>query len=242
MKTYNAPEERYEKEKGRGLAAAFPLAKVFLYFAAGLLVTGGVGWGWPYFLLALSNNNADVLVTAYTISVIISLIAILPLALVIGIKAFRPKTALMTVCYFLYAVALGIFISSVFLYLDAGEITLAFLITGGAMLVMGVIGTVFKRIGMLVPFLMTALLGVIMISLINSFFFNETIYWVVDFVFFAIILLITAVDINRIKSMASGGWLEGDNNLAVYAAYTLLTDFIMIFIRVATYLSLTRSR
>ncbi len=249
MRTYNAPEGHYDNEgqnKGIGLTAA-PLAKVFIYFALGLLVTGIVSLGYPYLLSYMASSNESVASNVYLWSMIISLIAYFPLAIAIQWKAMWPRTSLMAVLYFTYSVVLGILVSSVVAYaIETTEslwpITMAFFITGGLMLLMGLLGLVFKNIGVLIPFITVAMLGVLTLSLLAIFTGSSTLYWIIDFVFFGLILISTAIDINTIKRMADGGWMGSETNFAIFGAYMLLTDFVMIFIRVLFYIILASNR
>ena len=76
---------------------------------------------------------------------------------------------------------------------------------------------------------------------ILSFFINVTwLYWVVSLAVFVGMMLITIVDVARIKTIAEQG--DMTNNTSLYCAYILYNDFIHIFIRVLRILLIVVAR
>ena len=69
----------------------------------------------------------------------------------------------------------------------------------------------------------------------------ESFYWIISLAFFALILLITAWDMRNIKHIAERGEANG-NNVVLYCAYIIYTDFISILLRVIYYLSIAMSK
>ena len=157
----------------------------------------------------------------------------------------------MVIGYVTYCVGMGMLLSDTMMYLFMDSIatgtsfgltiSITFLATAGCFLLMGLFGAFTKKnLGVLVPFLLTLMIGAMIISLVNFFLGSNFIYWVVDFVMFAVILLVVAIDMGRIRRLAQSGGFSSENNLAIYCAYSLYVDFINIFIRILYYVALVR--
>lgn len=261
MQTYNVNEGKYEStspSQGQGASVALSLPRIFLYLALGLGVTFGVAYGWPYLALAVSGQNLETANVVNFVAIIASFIYMLIGGFMLVRRAFKKKSASMPVMYYLYTVAMGILCSSIF-YIATEEtfgdtgvpiIAIAFGITAGCMLLCALIAFLFRnKMNILMPIVTAAVIGALIITLVNAFILGPiaansgnptmvTVYWVLDFVVFGIILLMTAVDLYRIKKMADLGWVTSENNLAYYAAFTIYVDFIAILIRVIYYLLL----
>ena len=93
-----------------------------------------------------------------------------------------------------------------------------------------------------IPVVITGFVGVMVMSLVNLFLGVEMIYWIIDFVCFALILLVTAIDMHNIKKIVDSSQGMNGNNLAIYCAYCLYVDFINILIRVVYYVLLLTSK
>ena len=63
---------------------------------------------------------------------------------------------------------------------------------------------------------------------------SYTLMWIVNFALFGAMMLITIVDMVRIKNIANSGGMN--DNLSLYCAFTLYNDFIYIFVRVLYYI------
>ncbi len=223
-------------------SAAFPMIKVFLWMGLGLLITGIISLGLPN-LLAIIPSEASY--TTYVTLMIISAIIMFPCVLIVNFKSLKPKSIGIRIAYILYSIAIGVMLSSVFMTILAVDgpnaimtISMAFLISAGSFLLMGLIGTLTKKnLSILYPLLTALLMGCLIISLVNYFIGSSMVYWITDFIILGVILVISAVDINRVKKLAQARVLDDNqNSLAVYCAFNLYVDFINIFIRVLMYI------
>lgn len=259
MKTYDVNQRNYVDENGKvekSKSVSFPFGKVLILFGIGLLVVALFGFGWPWFVDLVTAKNEDAYDMMSVNSIIVSAIGVLILSFVLSFKAYRKKTLSMTIFYFLDTIFWGILLSSIFLtiplytngdVLEAQRIIgEAFGITAAAIILMGVLGLVWKNVHMIVPFLFALIFGVLIVSLINAFVptSSETYtitYWVCDSVILVVFLLFVAIDINRIKKLVSNPEFVQESNIVVFGAYTLLSDFIVILIRILPYVLMSKS-
>ena len=252
------PETTIKKQKVKPMANATSnsMVKVFLWLGLGLLITGVVSLGMPDFLLFLMNTlgvTASAANTTYTVLMVVSALVMFPSIIVMNMKAWRPKSGVMIAGYVTYCLAMGVLLSSMMMEIFAlsvmsstsfvKTISVAFLATAGSFLIMGLIGGLSKKnLGVLLPFLSSLMIGACAISLVNLFLGSETIYWIIDFAMFAVILLVVAVDLNHVKRIAAAGGFTSENNMAIYCAYYLYVDFINLFIRIVYYVAISASR
>lgn len=249
------PEVTKNIGKEQSDSSTFNLAKVFLWMTLGLVITGVVTFALPDLLIWMNNTfswSEDTLGTVYIALIVVSVIMMLPSVILMNLKAWRPKSVWMIIGYVVYALSMGVLLSSVMLSVFASSdspssfvstVATSFFISAAAFLIMGLIGMFTKKnLGILLPFILTLFLGIGVISLINFFLRSPMLYWITDSVVFGLILLITAVDINRVKKVATSGGFSSSNNLAIYCAYTLYVDFIDIFLRVLYYVLIAKNR
>ena len=232
--------------------ASLNMAKVYLWLALGLLITGLVSLGLPELFLALIDNGslaAETADTIYTALMVVSIIAMIPSMIIISVQAFRKNIVLDTISYIIYTVAMGVLLGIVFVgFVEPGQglwtIGLTFLITSASFALMGLLGSLMKNstVGIILPVLSTFLIGCITLSLVNFFIGSAMIYWIVDFVLFALMLLTIAIDFRSVRNVAENLGFENSTNLAIYCAYQLYVDFIWIFLRVLLYVTLFSSR
>lgn len=255
MEQFTPETTQVKTKKPAASSTDFSYAKVYLWMTLGLVITGLVAFFLPSLLTLMANQfswSADVLGNVYLGLLITSIVLMLPAMFLISFKAWKPKSALMTISYIVYTFLMGILLSSVFLVVLASSesygdyistIGVSFLISAFSFLVMGLIGLFSKRnLGVLLPLLITLCLGSGIISLVNFFLGSPMLYWIVDFVCFGIILVVTAIDMNRMKQLAENGGLSSETNIALYCAFNLYVDFINIFIRVVYYVMVSKSR
>lgn len=244
MVTYNAPEQRYEGQERKVVSqVTIPYVKVMLWLALGLAIAAGVGYGWPW-LMSLTSD----FYTSQTISMVVAVIGILVCSFVIGWKAFGKKSVATIIFYLIDAVCYGILLSMAIMFADIATgqgsaiVAMSFGITALAFLGCGLVGMLSKNLYRIIGVVSILLLCVLTMSLINLFLMNYTLSWIIEFVIFAVMLIETALDFNRLKRMAAAGMLNEKTNLPVYCAFTLFADFIMLLIRIIFYMSLFSRR
>ncbi len=254
METYTTSSYEVNEGKERKQSVPFSMGKVLFWFAIGLLVTGVVSLTLPDILIATcggsDNLNIILMNNVETGLIIGSSIVMIVCCVIIGLKRFTTKSVGMTIAYILYSICVGVLLSDIFMMVLAYEggdaiktIAAAFLISGGCFLIFGLIGTFMKKgVSILIPVASTLVIGALIISLMNWFMGSPMVYWISDFIIFAVILIYTVVDFNRIKKMADSTYFQNSYSMSVYCAFSLYCDFINIFIRILRYVLLFSSR
>ena len=197
-------------------------SKVFMWMAAGLLITFGTGYGITLndnMVRTIYSNGADII------------FAIVELILVIALSArvtkMKPTTC--KIMFLLYSFVSGLTFSSVFITYKMSSIMYVFLAASLVFMLFALIGYTTKvdlsKIG---TYLFIGLLISIIALIVNMFLAIPTVYLIISVVIIFIFMGITAYDIQKIKR------LDGENinedNLAIYGALQLYLDFINIFI------------
>ena len=149
-----------------------------------------------------------------------------------GINRMQAATA--TALFIAYSVLNGLTLSFIFIAYSLGSIAVTFAITAGTFGTMALIGTVTKKdLTSLGNLFFMALIGLIIASLVNIFWANETLYWIVTYAGVLIFVGLTAYDAQKIKQMylaAGTDDSETVRKIAVLGALTLYLDFINLFL------------
>lgn len=145
----------------------------------------------------------------------------------------RMSAATATLMYLLYAVLNGLTLSLIFIRYTGASVMGTFLITGGTFAAMSIYGYFTKqdltRAGNL---LFMALIGLVIASVVNIFFRNPIMYWIITYAGILIFVGLTAYDTQKIKQMNIIGneGTEEDHKEAIMGALTLYLDFINLFL------------
>ena len=142
--------------------------KVFLWMFIGLAITFGVA----YYVSTNENMVFNLFAgQRYLIFWIIELVVVLVLS--VKIRSLNPLTA--KILFIAYSGLTGLTLSSIFILYDIMSIVYVFAITAGLFLIFGLIGYFTKMdLSRLGTYLIMALLGIIIASIINIFVDSET--------------------------------------------------------------------
>ena len=207
-------------------------SKVFLWMFIGLAITFGVAY-----YVSMNDNMVYNLFSGskYFIFWILEFVVVIVLSA--RIHKLNPLTA--KVLFLLYSALTGFTLSSVFILYDIISIVYTFAITSGLFLVFGLLGYFTKidltRIGI---YLVMALFGVIIASLINMFIGSEVFDLGLCIIALVIFLAYIAYDIQLIKKNMYG--ISNEDNLVIYGALQLYLDFINLFIRLLRFFGKSR--
>ena len=226
------------------------IGKVFLTMFVGLLITSGVAIGLAYlfaYLLATSSNPETVF--AYIIGgVVISGISLLIMSFVLPITFARGKHS-MLIPSIIFAILMGGLLSVEVLITDIEILLLALGATTLIFGIMAAIGFLGKgRLTGLSVAISGLFMGLLILSIINIVIMlmnpgmaNMSLYWIISLGFFAVIMLITLWDMRNIKRISERA-SDAGNNLVLYCAFVIYTDFIAILIRLIYYLGIASRR
>ena len=129
-----------------------------------------------------------------------------------------------------YSFETGLTFSSIFIVYEISSIIYVFLATSLIMLIFALLGY-FTKIDLtkLGTFLIMAIVGIIIMSIINIFVGNESFSLGIAIASVIIFVGFIAYDVQKIKNLYDTDLIP-EENLAIYGALQLYLDFINIFI------------
>jgi FtsH-binding integral membrane protein len=207
------------------------VANVFSYMLAALSITGVVAY------LVGSNEQLflDLFITDTGVSPLFWVVSLLPIGLVMLMSfAFNRLSApVMLGVYILYAGLMGLSLSSIFMIYSSASIVTVFFITAGTFGAMAFLGYTTKTdLTKFGSFLMMALIGMLIASLVNWFMQSDGLSWLISVVGVLVFTGLTAYDMQKIKQMGeqvtTGNELA--SKMAIMAGLTLYLDFINLFL------------
>jgi FtsH-binding integral membrane protein len=202
------------------------LAKVFGWMFIGLVITGAV---------AAAIGTSETLLTDITESPWIMIgLFVVQIGLVITISAAINKLspAVALALFFLYAASVGVIFALVFELYTTQSIFTTFLITAAMFGAVGAWGYLTKRdLSTMGTVLLMGLIGLILATIVNVFWANETLYWVTTYAGVLIFAGLTAYDMQKIKGFAQAGLDdEAEQRASILGALALYLDFINLFL------------
>lgn len=157
----------------------------------------------------------------------------LELVLVIVLSSALNKLSTLAAAslYYAYAVLNGVVLSSIFWVYDLTSIGYTFLITAGVFGAMAAYGYLTKTdLSKFGSFLVMALVGLIITSVVNIFVASSSLDWIISFVGVALFIGLTAWDSQKIKQMVEYGDSSMMGKIATIGALTLYLDFVNMFL------------
>jgi FtsH-binding integral membrane protein len=202
------------------------LGQVYTWMTAGLLVSSAVA--------AYAASTPSVLNLIYGNPFTIWLLFLAQIGLVIGLSAAIERlTPVAATALFLAYVALnGLTLSALFLVYTSTSIAQAFLASAATFGVMSLYGASTKRdLSTLGNLLVMALIGFFIGSIVNLFWANSVLYWVLTYLGIAIFIGLTAYDTQQLKRLLQQAADEGGaRRLAIIGALKLYLDFSNLFV------------
>lgn len=223
------------------------LGKIFGIMFIWLIITAGIAIGlgflfnaWLYPAPGYINRGAQGPLLGILIG---SGIALIILTFIIQYFALR-KGKGMIVLSSIYVLLMGVLCSSLTLYIDWYILGIALGISAAIFAVLALIGFAVKNVRPIVMVALMLFLGAGITALVTWIIIlctgltGSTVMWlwIIDFAIFAGMLLMVIVDMSQIKRICEQGQVT--TNITLYCALTLYTDFIYIFIKIATYLAI----
>lgn len=222
MQTYPVIESVHVSEIQRSF-----ILKVYNWMSLGLALTAFVA------LAMFKLVDIQLLFSRYIF--VFWFLLIFEFGLVVGLSFAINKipAVLATLAFLFYAALNGLTLSIIFLAYTQTSIASTFFITAfmfGATSVFGYITKIdLTKIG---GFLIMALIGLIIASVVNIFVASSGLYWVISYAGVFIFVGLTAYDTQKIKNMSIGidSSSEEGNKASIMGALALYLDFINLFL------------
>uniref|UniRef100_UPI00403F3365 Bax inhibitor-1/YccA family protein n=1 Tax=Spirosoma sp. SC4-14 TaxID=3128900 RepID=UPI00403F3365 len=229
MESQSYPQQHHPSltaEQIRQEQAAF-MTQVYGWMSVALLVTAAVS-------IWVASSTA-VLEIIFGNRIVFYGLLIGEFLMVVSLSAAiqRLSARMATILFMAYAVMNGLTLASIFLLYTGGSIASTFFVTAGTFGAMSAYGYYTKRdLTSLGGFLLMALIGLIIASLVNLFWQNETLYWVSTYAGVLIFVGLTAYDTQKIKEMniIGNAGTDEDRKEAIMGALRLYLDFINMFL------------
>jgi uncharacterized protein len=206
------------------------MLSVYNYMTSGVLLTGIVALLFAESGAVLSLFNLQT--GSPSLLGYIVMLAPLGIVLVMSFGINRISTGAAQVLYWVYAVIMGLSLSTIFLVYTNGSIALTFFATAAAFASLSLYGYTTKRdLSAMGTFLIMGLVGIIVASIANLFWMNDTFSLVIAALGVLIFAGLTAYDTQKIKSMyyaVAGTDFHG--KAVIMSALTLYLDFINMFL------------
>lgn len=203
------------------------MSKVYGWMCVGLVITAAVAM--------LASSNASVMESLFSNPLLFFGLIIAQLGLVVtlsaAIKKISANTAL--VLFFLYAALTGLTFSVIFLVYTAASIASTFVVTAVTFGVMSLYGYITKTdLTTMGNIAFMGLIGIIVASLVNIFWPNGTLYWIITYVGVLVFVVLTAYDTQKIKrfNILGNAGSDEDKKESIIGALTLYLDFINLFL------------
>lgn len=201
------------------------MKRVYVKMFLALLVTSFVAW-----IIGTSHHFLYFMVTH---SWVYWGLMLAELGMVIAISAAINKmsSSMATLLFYLFAIVNGAVFSIILSVYTADSIFKTFLITAGVFGAMSVYGYFTDRdLTKMGTFLYMALWGLIIAIVVNIFWANSTLEWIISIAGVLIFVGLTAWDTQKIKQMAAQMPNATDGRLATIGALSLYLDFINLFL------------
>ena len=202
------------------------MLSVYNYMTSGILLTGIVA------LLFSQWEGAPALLFGPGIVKYLIMFAPLAFILVLSFGINRLSTGTAQLLYWAFAVVMGLSLASIFFVYTGASIALTFFATAASFASLSLYGYTTKRdLSGMGTFLLMGLVGLIVASIINLFWMNDTFSLAIAGIGVLIFAGLTVYDTQKIKSMyfeIAGSEFLG--KAAIMGALTLYLDFINMFL------------
>lgn len=245
---------QYETVRGVGVGARAQIDeglrahmnKVYGLMSVAMLITAAVAWGIsglttttdPSLAVAEIRNGTYLTQFGYTLfaSPLKWVIMFLPLVMVFAFGALvnRLSVASAQLFFYVYAAAMGLSLSWIFIVFTGGSIASTFLVTSISFLALSLYGYLTKRdLSGMGTFLMMGLVGLIVAMVVNMFLQSEGLAFAIPVIGVLIFAGLTAYDTQNIKNTYIQHAVTGDQEwlgkAAIMGALSLYLDFINLF-------------
>ena len=220
--------ESVEVDKTRSLLSA---AFGWMFLALGVTTIFSLVFAFnPSLMLPLLNIEGD---KVMGLSILGWVVMFAPLGFVFAMSLGwqRFSFPILLTLFVLYSAINGISFSFIFMTYSVGTIFKVFASTSALFGFMAIVGATTKTdLTKMGTFLMMALFGMIIASLINFFTKSSGLDYIISFVGVIVFTGLTAYDVQKIKNMNAENAGEGRLKLGLMGALSLYLDFINLFL------------
>lgn len=215
------------------------MLKVYNYMASALLLTGIVAWFTASASVASDPATGQLALTNFGQTLLVGplhwVVIFAPLAMVLAISAGlnRMQTSTLQLCFWAFAVLMGVSFSSLFLAYTGESIARTFFITAGTFGAMSIWGyTTKKDLTGFGSFLIMGVWGLVIASVVNIFLKSSGMGFLISIVGVFVFTGLIAYDTQKLKAMyyQFAGTADGAARTAIMGALSLYLDFINLFI------------
>ena len=203
------------------------MKSVYMWMTLALGVTGVVA--------LYVSQSTELMYSIFSNSILFWGLIIGEFALVMIISARIHKMSFSTslLLFLLYSLVNGLTLSVIFAVYTKESVATTFFVTAGTFGIMSLIGYFTKKdLSKLGGILFMLLIGLIIATVVNIFWANSTMYWIITYAGVLIFVGLTIYDTNKIKAMLE--YHQGDEvvtqKIALMGALTLYLDFINLFL------------
>lgn len=244
--SYSKVESTFVASKSDSLV----YSRIFGYMFAGLLITALtaflLGFIFAYFL-SLGGAAAETASEIYMFAMIASIIGVVIINFTLT-KRLTSESKSLVGPLVTYCVIMGLMLSTFTIFVDWRFLGGAFLLTSLMFGVLSLISVLLKNhmrpLLVLASGLSMGILFAFPLYLILSLFINNEftvlMYMGISGVLFLFMLIMTVIDIARIREIAERG--GASKNVELYCAFSIYLDFVYIFIRMVYYILLFSNR
>lgn len=217
-----------EQELTHATAYTKLMRSVYLWMTFALIITGLTAA-----TVALSPAMLSMLLgSKFTFYGLI--IAELAVVLILSSRIQKLSFTTATLMFILYSVLTGATLSVIFLAFELASIVTTFFVTAGTFGCMTLIGyTTKKDLSKMGTYLLMALIGLIIATVVNIFLANTTVDWIITYAGVIIFIALTAYDTQKIKQILREYGTEvneSSQKMALLGSLTLYLDFINLFL------------
>lgn len=214
------------------------MLKVYNYMASALLLTGLVAWFVAGAAVTGGAEAGQMALTPFGQAIFLSplkwVVMLAPLGMVIAISAGvnRMATSTLQICFWSFAVLMGLSMASIFLAYTGESVARAFFITAAMFGGMSMFGYATKRdLTGMGHFLIMGVWGLIIASLVNLFLHSSGLSFAISVISVFAFTGLIAYDTQKLKSIYyyAGGHAETLARTAIMGALNLYLDFINLF-------------
>lgn len=217
-------QQSYASADVRDVRVTAFLSKVYGWMFLGLLITAGT---------ALAVASSPVLIETFILNRILFWILVLGqlgIVFYLSARVEHLSAGVAAGLFLLYSGMVGVTSSVIFLIYTGASIVSAFMIAGTMFGAMAVFGTLTKRsLAGVGQFMFMGLIGLIIASIVNIFWLNSALHFVISVVGVIVFTGLTAWDAQRLKQMAVALPDGRVGSYAVVGALSLYLDFINLF-------------